>query len=321
METKPPVVSIIICTRDHAAALKPTLASLAAVAVPDDLPAELIVADNGSTDDTEAVVLAAAPTLTNLAGGVRRVVEPRGGQCFARNAGIAAARGDIILFTDDDLRFPAGWIEGVCRPIAAGEADAVVGGVRLAPHLERPWMTPEHRSWLACTDLTDIERPWLVGANFAFARRVLDKVPAFDTELGPGQLGFGDDTLFGDQLRAAGFRIAARLDTLVEHHPDADRLLRRSYLSSAAKMGRSLAYRAYHWNHEEHPNPRLQGLRNRALLALRRLTRRGQWPGGEEGLPFWEMHYVQFCHFYDQWERETRRPRLYERRGLRKKNP
>ena len=48
----------------------------------------------------------------------------------------------------------------------------------------------------------------LTGANMAFARRVLDKVPGFDRELGPGGLGFCDDTLFSLQLRTAGFRLA-----------------------------------------------------------------------------------------------------------------
>jgi len=319
MTSDTPIVSIVICTRNHASALRPTLESLSAVHIPEDLSTELIIADNGSTDNTVQVVAEATPWLKNLTGGVHRVEAPDPGQCYARNAGIAAARGKIIVFTDDDLRFPTDWIEGICRPILMGDADAVVGGVRLAPHLERPWMSPDHRTWLACTDRIQTESPWLVGANFAFSQHVLTKVPSFDTELGPGRLGFGDDTLFGEQLREAGYKIVARLDTVVEHHCDADRLLRSSYLSSAEKMGRSLAYRAYHWYHEEQPSPGRQRLRNQILLALRRLTRRRDMQA-HEGMPFWEMHYVQFCHFYDQWEKEAQRPRLYERRGLVKKS-
>ena len=318
-----PTVSLIICTRNHAVSLRPTLASLAGVTVAPDLAAELIIADNGSTDDTEAVADGAAAMLPNFAGGVQYLFIRTPGQCFARNAGLAAARGEVILFTDDDLRFPPEWLESVCRPILENRTDAMVGGVRLAPELERPWMTGNHRSWLACTDNIDSKNPWLVGANHAFHRRVLEKVPAYDTELGPGRLGFGDDTLFGEQLREAGYRIGANLSVCVTHHPDADRILRKSYLSSADKMGRSLAYRAYHWYHEEHLGAALQGAKNQLLLAVRRAQRRGEWERAgwpsAEGMPFWEMHYVQFCAFYDQWQKETQRPRLYEKRGLKKK--
>ncbi|MBC8103289.1 MAG: glycosyltransferase family 2 protein [Cytophagales bacterium] len=310
-------VSLIICTRNHARALEPTLQSLAQVAIPADLPTELIIADNGSTDDTTAVVHAAIPRLTNLRG-VRIVAEPRAGQCFARNAGIAASDGQIILFTDDDLRFPVDWIEGLCRPIQAGGADAVVGGVKIAPHLERAWMQTHHRMWLASSEGTDPEHPLLIGANFAFHRRVLEMVPRFDTELGPGQLGFGDDTLFGQQLREAGFTILPVLSAAVEHHFDADRLLRASFLSAAAKHGSSLAYSRYHWEHDVVSNPRREYLRCRLKLSIRRLLR--FWECRRpEGMPTWEMHFVQFCRFYQQWQQEAARPRLYEKHGLRKR--
>jgi glycosyltransferase involved in cell wall biosynthesis len=308
------LVSIVICTRNHGPSLHDTLESLGAVQVPEQMTAELIIADNGSTDDTAAVVAAATPRLKNMAGGVHTVVEPRAGQCYARNAGIAASRGDIILFTDDDLRFPTDWLD-VCDPIRRGEADAVVGGVRLAPYLLRDWMVPYHRSWLASTEEIDPEEPRLVGANFAFSRRVLEKVPAFDTDLGPGRIGFGDDTLFGDQLRAAGFRIAVVRNIEVEHHCDADRLLRSSYLSTAQKMGRTLAYHEYHWNHSDTPAAGLRLLRLQAKLAARRLV---HWRECHrtEGMPLWEMYDVKYCYFYRQWRIESRRPRLYDRHGL-----
>src|ERR1700691_4968336 len=98
-------ISVIICTRNHALSLKQTLAELAAVQVPDGLKVELIVVDNGSVDDPRAV--ACAPRQTWPA---KYIFEPVAGQTAARNTGIAAASGDVIVFTDDDVRPDAVWL-------------------------------------------------------------------------------------------------------------------------------------------------------------------------------------------------------------------
>src|SRR5258708_3514138 len=130
-----PQASIIICTCNRAESLKETLASMTSLAVPADLSVELVVVDNGSTDHTKNVVAhCAIPDIS-----VRYVLESRRGQCFARNRGISETTGEVIIFTDDDVRPAHNWIEGMCRPILTGLADAVAGGVHIAPHLQRPW--------------------------------------------------------------------------------------------------------------------------------------------------------------------------------------
>lgn len=275
--------------------------------------AELVVADNGSADSTEQVIRHGLPNME-----VRHVREPRRGQSYARNAGLAAAQGEIILFTDDDLRFPVDWIESMCRPILAGDADAVTGGVRFAPHLERDWMTQEQRNWLASTgSIAQEDKPRMVGANMAFSRRVLEEVPGFDTDLGPGALGFDDDTLFAWQLLEAGYRMQLALDVCVEHHFEPDRLTRQSFLQSARKMGRSWAYVCYHWSHD---TPHLT-LRHQAGPALRLLLWRLQNAGrrrGAEGIAEAEMLLLQRCWFVKQTCQEQGKPRFYSRRGLQK---
>lgn len=235
-------VSIIICTRDRAASLKETLASLAGQLFGACRLAELVVVDNGSSDETRDVVEAARPMFRGM--DVVYQFEPDGGQSRARNTGLCIARGRVIVFTDDDLRFPSNWIEEMACPILADEADAIAGGVRLAPHLIRPWMTPLHRSWLASTECVDVRAPRLVGANMAFGRHVLEKVKGFDPKLGPGASGFADDSQFGEALRQAGFRIHARLDIEVEHHFDPDRLTPAAFAAMAEKHGRTEAYLA-----------------------------------------------------------------------------
>jgi len=131
-----PLVSIIICTRNRGNDLRQTLETIGALDVPADLPAEVLVVDNGSTDHTSEVV----HHIKMLRMPVRCVHEPRKGKGYAYNTGLAEAKGDIFLFTDDDVRPPANWIDGMCRPILKGAAHGIAGGLRAAPHLRREWM-------------------------------------------------------------------------------------------------------------------------------------------------------------------------------------
>ena len=100
-------VSIIICTRDQAEHLRQTLKSLSRLVVPVNVSAELIVVGNGSRAASAAT--AVAFLMQNLV--LRVVREGRAGKSCAYNTGIAAAVGNILLFTHDDVCMPVNWIE------------------------------------------------------------------------------------------------------------------------------------------------------------------------------------------------------------------
>ena len=302
--------SIIICTRNRADRLRQTLAAITALPVPAGVDAEVVVADNGSTDDTQAVAHAFADGRIP----VRHVIEPKPGQCQARNTGIARSTGEVILFTDDDVIPPAGWLEAMVLPIVSGAADALAGGVVIPTHLQRPWMTELHRSMLASTERLDPIHPSeMVGANMAFSRAVLQKVPGFNTELGPGALGFGDETLFSRQLVRADFRLRGALDTPVEHHFDPDRLSRASFLNAARLHGRSNGYLDYHWSGAELDlgRRRLHLLKRSLRLLYRRVRDRGQ-TRATEGAPEWEIRLLLDIWSLRQFLTESRRPRKYQ---------
>jgi glycosyltransferase involved in cell wall biosynthesis len=229
--------SIVICTRDRCASLANSLACIGAATVPRGWLVELVVVDNGSSDETRALL--DTTSLPNMP--VRYVFEPRTGKGFAYNAGLEAARGAVLLLTDDDTRVPGDWIEQMCRPILAGEADAVQGGVRIAAHLERPWLKGVLRGWVAEVADPAVAPAGLVGANMAFSRGAMLKAGPFDTSLGPGAAGFYDDTVFGWRLEAAGQKILYRPAVAVEHHFDPDRLSMTAFLSSARRMAASRA--------------------------------------------------------------------------------
>jgi glucosyl-dolichyl phosphate glucuronosyltransferase len=245
-----PQVSLIICTRDRCRSLAATLRSIAQASAVSDIVCELLVVDNGSTDDTTAVVRAESPKTipTSL------IAEPRQGQCHARNTGILQARGEVILFTDDDVLVPRNWISSMTAPILTGIADAVAGGV-VFDALRRDAIDRlglgAYSGWWASTDMIHANRPErMVGANMAFTRASFEKVGPFDVNLGPGALGFADETLFSFQLVRAGFRLIGRLQTTVTHLFDMSRLGRSAILAAATRMGRSRAYLFHHWEHE-----------------------------------------------------------------------
>lgn len=310
-----PRVSIIICTSSRAAHLRKTLAAIGVLCVPQDMPAELVVVDNGSADDTADVVQQCR--LPNMP--VRYILEPQRGKGYAYNRGMAEAQGEVFLFTDDDVRPPKDWIAGMCGPILSGEADAVAGGVLLAPHLRRDWMTQEHQNWLASTgSVAQEERARMVGANMAFSRRVLAKVPGFDPALGPGALGFADDTLFTFQLMQAGFRLKLALDVCVEHHFEPNRLARENFASSARKMGCSWAYVSYHWLQDQ-PAARWRSSAKASLLLFWWRVRNLKSRRKPEGMAEAEMLLLQRCWFLKQSRQEQQRPRAYSPLGLRKR--
>jgi glycosyltransferase involved in cell wall biosynthesis len=310
------MVSLIICTRNRAAHLRETLEAMRVVELPKGMAVELVVVDNGSTDDTPQIVQSACISSVT----VRRVTEPRQGLDHARNRGLLASHGDVLVFVDDDVRPRRDWLARLIAPLLADEADVVAGGVVLASEVDRPWFEACHRGALASTERLEQpdgkpDKPGpMIGANMAFHRRVLERVPAFDPALDAGALGFGGETLFWHQLKRAGYRAVSRLDAVVEHHPDTSRLDRPSFLEAAWKYGLGRAYVAYHWHHMTVKRPTWHLWRARLRLAYRRLRAFGL--SRPAGVPEWEMRLIDDVAFYRQYLIEQRRPHRYEQHGL-----
>ena len=307
-----PTVSIIICTRNRAASLAQTLVSIGRCELPPESATEFLVVDNGSSDET-ALVVRTAVMPNGLE--VKYLLESEPGLSRARNAGLRNCRGDLFLFTDDDVRVPADWIGGMSKPILLGETDAVAGGVRFPEEYE-PKLSREpfrsRRGWLASTEATDPHDPGcLVGANMAFSRRVVEAVGEFDPELGAGALGFCEETLFALRLLGAGLRIRTAFDVSVEHHFDLARLTPATLSDMAARMGRSTAYVDYHWHHEG-GSLRSRARRAAVLLFLARLKSPWRRMVGGSILP--EAQRVQNFTYWQKLSELAGQPYRYPRR-------
>jgi len=112
-----PEVSVVIPAYNEEKNILQTLASLAANIT--SRSAEIIVVNNNSTDNTEALVTAT---------GITCVTEIKKGITAARNAGLQIAKGTYILNADADAIYPADWIEQMIKPLATNEKIAITYG-------------------------------------------------------------------------------------------------------------------------------------------------------------------------------------------------
>lgn len=123
-------LSVVVPTYSRAQRLARCVRSIA-VAIPQD--AEIVVSDDGSTDDTLAEVAALAAQDAR----VRWVTGPNSGPAGARNRGWRAARGDVVAFIDDDCTAGAGWGEALLRALDAHPSCCAVEG-RTEPEHDVP---------------------------------------------------------------------------------------------------------------------------------------------------------------------------------------
>ncbi len=195
-------MSIVIATKNRAALLERALRSLRVqIGAPSF---EVVVADNGSSDETRAVVQAAdahGPVP------VRYAYEDRANRGLARNAGVRIAQGYLILFCDDDVQAPPGWV--AAHDAAHAEGDLAVSGpiLNVASYDERPRPA-----------LTNYSRAFFCTCNVSLPRYAFDAVGGFDEAF---DLYGWEDTELGMRLRSLGLQRRFAWDAYVWHHKPA----------------------------------------------------------------------------------------------------
>ena len=176
-------VSLVVPILNAARTLPATLEALRRLR---PAPLEMLLVDNGSRD--ESLELLAAFAAGSSGDGIRLLREPHPGAAAARNAGIRAARGEIVAFTDADCAPDAAWLDHLLAPFADPAVGAVAGrvvGVPAGSLLERfgalytlrtPDAPARYTRWT----------PWSGGfptANLAVRRSLLEAVGGFDESL------------------------------------------------------------------------------------------------------------------------------------------
>lgn len=132
------MISVIFPTRNRAALLDAALRSVAEQRI-DPAHFEVLVVDNGSTDRTREISKQWAAQLANL----RYRLEPEPGLHAGRHRGFAEAQGDILVFADDDIEAPPGWLQAIADVFSYPEV-SMAGGNNWPLFLQTPPTWLEH---------------------------------------------------------------------------------------------------------------------------------------------------------------------------------
>ncbi|MEU0384418.1 glycosyltransferase [Streptomyces chartreusis] len=225
---EPPFTSVVVATRERAGQLARALDSLLA----QDHPRfEIVVVDNAPvTSETRELIE------RKYAERVRYVCEPVPGLAVAHNTGLAAVRGEVVAFTDDDVVADPRWLTELTAPFAADPGLGCCTGLILPARLTTPAqvLLESHGGFAkGFTPRTyDPARPpgdeplfpftagrFGSGANMAFRTAVLRSVGGFDPATGAGTSARGGDDLYGFvRVLAQGHRLRYTPSALVWHH-------------------------------------------------------------------------------------------------------
>lgn len=193
------LLSVIVATRNRSYAIAACLDSIAAAfanAAP--VEAEIVVVDNGSTDDT-AGILKAWASASHVP--VQALLEPRAGKARAVNCALRAARGELFAFTDDDCRLHKEYVVDLLRHDATSSNLILRGGrVELGDPTDLP-ITINTRStgmrWNRAMNSARHESMSgkVNGSNMAMRRALVERLGPFDEDFGPGSpMPAGEDT-------------------------------------------------------------------------------------------------------------------------------
>jgi cellulose synthase/poly-beta-1,6-N-acetylglucosamine synthase-like glycosyltransferase len=222
-------VSVVVAAYDAAGVIGACLRSLLDLDYPKDR-LEVIVVDNGSRDETAAIVRACARDAILAS-------EPRRGAAAARNRGIALARGEVVAFTDADCVVESDWLAALVTGLVDPEVGVAGGRIRA--------LRPCSRIAALGEDLHDHRRamqstpPYAITMNWASPKAVLDAVGGFDESFLRCQ-----DVDLAFRIVQAGYRLAY-VDQAVVHHRN--RATVHALLREARQHGRgAVAVRRAH---------------------------------------------------------------------------
>lgn len=204
------LISVCLCTWNRAELLDRTLAEMRRLRIPEGVEWEVLVVNNACTDHTDEVLARHDGRLP-----LRRLFEPKQGHSHARNCAAAAASGELVLWTDDDVLVDSEWLaEYVAAAERWPEAQFFGGTIE-------PWFEAEPPAWIR-RNLAQLSGPLVInrrgdavrplaegervnGANMGFRREVFDDA-RFNVSLGrvADALISGDETEFFDRLMSRG---------------------------------------------------------------------------------------------------------------------
>ncbi len=270
------VVSVVLASRNRSAELEKTLTRFEAIET-DGFQWEVIVSDNGSTDDTARVLQRASEKLPLVV-----QYQERPGKSAAVNLALDVARGDLVVFTDDDVGPCAGWLKAYVSAAKNRPDVEIFGGpttplfdVTPVPFLRAGMVSVA--AYSAFELLSEFQAlpytivPW--GTNFCVRRNAIGNM-RFSERFGPREgtsYPMGNETQFLRRLRSRGRRAFYVPDAAVSHTVH-EHQLKKPWLSLRAVRNARGLLRSHIEEHFGKPM-RLSGLTRLRLLALRGATK------------------------------------------------
>jgi GT2 family glycosyltransferase len=232
-----PLITVAICTRNRADFLELAVRSVLAQ-IQDDT--ELLILDNVSTDTTAEL----ARRLVKNHPNVRYVFEARTGLSIARNTAILQARGQFVIFLDDDATVEPGWLAAYQKFFTTPPSPKIaVAGGAVFPNYQAPppaWLSPKENKY----DLGDqpfrfsrLDSPW--ECNSAYSRRLTIEQGLFDARLGHigTSVGAHEGADLTMRLQDAGYEIWWLPGAAIRHTIHASRVNLGWYCRSAFASG------------------------------------------------------------------------------------
>lgn len=245
--------SVIIPTLNRANVLPNALRSIDEAASGHTV--ELIVVDNGSSDETQAVVQAFAAMNATVV----YQLEPTPGVCRAKNKGISVAAHPILVFTDDDCRMEADYFDVLARLHDSADKASIIGGrVELGDPTDAPITIKTDMDMARFGENPNVSPGGFVhGCNLTMHRKVLDEVGLWDERFGPGAVfRAAEDTEMVYRAHKGGIPILYHPDLIVRHHhgrktkEDAKKLNRIYQFGNGALLGRyrdPFLFKIFYW--------------------------------------------------------------------------
>jgi glucosyl-dolichyl phosphate glucuronosyltransferase len=238
-------VTVLICSRDRGASLRRTLESLLS---PTNLRSQdwevLVVIDYDAVESTGSLC---RELHKNFFPQFRFLIQEDRGKSRAQNRGIAAARGDILAMTDDDVLCTPDYLQGVRNVFADQKISGAQGRILLDCEGGLPrWVSAKHQAFMSLFDHGEQLMPWtcsLSGTNMVVRTEAARDIGGFAPELGPQGAGFCEDTEFSQRLLKAGHKFVYAPQILVRHQLPRRRLTRSFFRRRYFHLGRSDAYR------------------------------------------------------------------------------
>jgi len=238
-------ISVIIPTRNNADMLQGAIKSLLTQTLPPQ-NYEIIIVDNGSTDNTPDVVLKVAKE--NTLPRIVYVQQPRPGLSLARDTGVNAAIGQWVAYIDDDALAAPDWLEAILETYQL-HPDAVAVGGKVMGKWEGPiptWFDSTCERAVSVVDWGPDIKPlrfpeWVCGTNYSVKRELVLELGGHDPNLGRRdklRLG-GEEVELQQRIEKAGLLVMYNPNAFVHHHIPHKRLTKKYYLGQQYWAGRT----------------------------------------------------------------------------------